>query len=179
MLPVTGPSTACLQQTAFFSFPCFPSRPNHLVYRPRSPGKALLPLGHSSSSKRGDFRTQATMERGATSAVTGVPVSSPITNQSQQLILLASDSEPKVSSPSSKRSLGRELSLSPTSLWQKQLCCKRKHKLMLPGWVLCNQGLKAALITRVNLNKQFLHFFRKETKPWMYFFVIKKKEWLE
>lgn len=131
MLPLTGPSTACHQQRAFFS--CFPSLPNYLVYRPRSAGKPLRPLGHSSSSKRGDFRAQATMERGATSAVTGVPVCSPITNQSQQLILLASDSEPKVSSPSSTRSLGCELPLSPTSLWQKQLRCKRKHTLMLPG----------------------------------------------
>lgn len=129
MLPLTGPSTACHQQRAFF-FPCFPSLPSHLVY---SAGKPLLPLGHSSSSKRGDFRAQATTERGATSAVRGVPVSSPITNQSQQLILLASDSEPKVSSPSSTRSLGCELPPSPTSLWQKQLRCKRKHTLMLPG----------------------------------------------
>lgn len=160
MLPVTGPSTACHQQTAFFPFPCFPSQPNHLVYRPRSPGKALLPLGYSSSSKRGDFRTQATTERGATSAVTGVPVSSPITNQSQQLILLASDSEPKVSS-SSKRSLGHELSLSPTSLWQKQLCCKRKHKLMLPGWVLCNQGLKSSTNNPSESQRTVPTFFQK------------------
>ena len=161
MLSVTGPSTACHQQTAFFPFPCFPSQPNHLVYRPRSPGKALLPLGHSSSSKREDFRTQATTERGATSAVTGVPVSSPITNQSQQLILLASDSEPKVSSPSSKRSLGCELSLSPTSLWQKQLCCKRKHKLMLPGWVLCNQGLKSSTNNPSESQRTVPTFFQK------------------
>lgn len=117
-------------------YPFLASLLQPLIYRQgKRQGEMLLLSWRGSSRKRGDTKAHGSWVRHSNLSCCSTSVSFPVTNQSQQLILLASNSEPKMSS-SSRRSLGDELPLSPTSLWQKLLHCKRKHTFNSLGLVM-------------------------------------------